>query len=425
MNAETTKRLPCAALCLICFLLFSSRSAGQVLSPSAANPSRAIFGIKAADPFDVGTGIYYREHVDLVILDTIPIRFVRTQRNLDNRSRSFGVGGNTSYDMFIIGDVDRFSWVALVMADGAQIRYARISSGTGYSDGVFENKATPGEFLGSRITWSWWRASWIVEMKDGSQYTVHGCSADSKPGQCAVIEIKNKAGERLVVQRDGNGNMQQIKSPHGHFVSVTNDSAGRITRIDDDAKHWVTYQYDPAGALVKARTWQGTAQDFTYDAQFNMTRVQESGTDADGPYAFTVNNSFNEQNRFKSQTVSDGYYCSAQYVTDANNNIVQAEVRDPEGLSRYFFNEVGYEIREEFHPVKGEGWTYERVRDPKSNEAVELFVQCRTAKIELPIEFDEPLGSDDNRRSRFLSARCKRAEAKAPDHQKSLSAKPR
>jgi len=71
--------------------------------------------ISAADPFDVGTGIYYREYEDLSVKDTIPIDFVRTQRNMDPQSRSFGIGGSTSYDMFIVGDVNKFSWVALVL----------------------------------------------------------------------------------------------------------------------------------------------------------------------------------------------------------------------------------------------------------------------------------------------------------------------
>jgi hypothetical protein len=90
--------------------------------PVEFNANRAGFGIKAADPFDVGTGIYYRKYLDLQVEDTNPIRFERTQRNLDLRSRSFGVGGCTSYDTFIIGDVEKFSWVALALADGGQIR---------------------------------------------------------------------------------------------------------------------------------------------------------------------------------------------------------------------------------------------------------------------------------------------------------------
>ncbi len=131
----------------------------------------------------------------------------------------------------------------------------------------------------------------------------------------------------------------RITSPNGHFVSVTNDSAGRITRVDDDAKRWVSYQYDSAGALVKSGNWRGDAQDFRYDAQVNMTRVEESGTDDKGPYNFTINNTFDEQNRFKGQTVSTGTFLSAQYVTDDKSNVTQVNVGGPEGLSRYFFNE--------------------------------------------------------------------------------------
>ncbi len=111
-------------------LLLAPLAVAQVHQPLEFNGNRVGFGVKAGDPFDVGTGIYYRTYLDLVVADTIPIRFERTQRNQDLRSRSFGIGGSTSYDMFIIGDVERFSWVALVLADGGQIRYARISPGT-------------------------------------------------------------------------------------------------------------------------------------------------------------------------------------------------------------------------------------------------------------------------------------------------------
>ncbi len=128
-------------------VLFAPFAVGQVHLPIELNGNQAGFGISAGDPFDVETGIYYRTYLDLSIDDSIPIRFERTQRNQDTRPRSFGIGASTSYDMFIIGDVNNFSWVALVLADGGQVRYVRISPGTSYSDGVFEDQATPGKFL--------------------------------------------------------------------------------------------------------------------------------------------------------------------------------------------------------------------------------------------------------------------------------------
>jgi hypothetical protein len=92
----------------ICFLLFPSLAMAQVHEPLEFNGNRGGFGVKAADPFDVGTGIYYRTYVDLQTDGTIPIRFERTQRNLDLRSRSFWIGGSTSYDMFIMETLRSF-----------------------------------------------------------------------------------------------------------------------------------------------------------------------------------------------------------------------------------------------------------------------------------------------------------------------------
>lgn len=211
-----------------CIVLSSSLAAISQVGEAIATASP--FGndkTTAADPFYVGTGIYYRAYTDLVVKDTIPINFVRTQRNLDPQSRSFGIGASTSYDMFIIGDVKQFSWVALVLADGTQIHFNRISPGTNYADGVFEDSSDGTEFFGARITWDG-KGAWLVSLRDGTQYTVHGCNATSKPGQCAVTEIKDAHGERLLVQRDLQGRMHRITSPHGHFIDFQTDPEGHI-----------------------------------------------------------------------------------------------------------------------------------------------------------------------------------------------------
>jgi Domain of unknown function (DUF6531) len=169
-------KLLLASLLSLCIFLVPNRVHGQVRTPGEIKPQLSGLTVKAADPVDVGTGIYSREYVDLFVKDTLPINFVRTQRNMDPRSRSFGIGGSTSYDMFIVGDVDNFSWVALVLADGSQTRYVRVSPGHGFADGVFENRASPGEFLGSRISWNQ-RNGWTVALRDGTEYTVQGCDA--------------------------------------------------------------------------------------------------------------------------------------------------------------------------------------------------------------------------------------------------------
>ena len=409
---HVTKELH-VVLLSICFLLVSVCSAGQVKQASDSNREPLVLGVKAADPFDVETGIYSREYVDLFVKDTIPIHFARTLRNMDPKSRSFGIGGSTSYDMFIIGDVEHFSWVALVLADGAQIRYERVSPGKGYADGLFENQATPGKFSGSRISWNQ-HGAWTVVLPDGTEFTVQGCGAKSKPGQCAVSEMKNARGERLSVERDRDGNIQRITSPHGHFIFVTNDSEGRITRVEDDSQKWVIYKYDDKGCLVRARNWRGDEQQFAYDNQFNMTFVREKGprTGRTEAYNFTITNSYDEQNRFKRQRISTGEAYSAKYIIDGNNHVREGDVRGPAGLSRYFFNEAGYETREEFRPTEGSGWTLERVRDSNSNATVQVILRCPSGKIRLPLNLDSPLAASGESRISYLAETCERAEKK-------------
>jgi hypothetical protein len=138
---------------------------------------------------------------------------------------------------------------------------------------------------------------------------------------------------------------------------------------------------------------------------------------------FTINNTFNEQNRFQGQTVSTGTFSSVQYITDDTDNVMQVTVRGPEGFSRYLFNELGYETRQEFEPVKRPGWTYERVRNPNSNATTEVVVRCHSATIELPIEFDVPLGEDGESRIAYLSAACDDAESKVSPDMKRSSAR--
>jgi hypothetical protein len=400
------------ALPAVCFLLVPVLGVAQVRQQSDSREA-ASQSVKAADPFDTGTGIYSREYVDLIVKDTIPINFTRTQRNMDSKSRSFGIGGSTAYDLFIVGDVDHFSWVALVLANGTQIRYGRISPGVGYADGVFENRASPGAFLGSRISWNR-RGAWTVTLPDGAEYTVQGCSAKSRPGQCAVSEIKNAQGERLTIQRDQDGNILKIVSPHGHFISVTNDSDGRITRAEDDSKRWVAYRYDDRGCLREAQDWRGDHQKFTYDGRFNMTFVHEKspGTGKKDAYDFTVTNTYDGANRFKTQRVSTGESYSAKYTTDGDGHIRENDVQGTAGLSRYFFNAQGYETRQEFRPVEGSGWSLDRTLDPTSNATVGVILHCQTAKIRLPLKMDTPLQESGESRIPYLASVCEREEKK-------------
>lgn len=172
----------------------------------------------------------------------------------------------------------------------------------------------------------------------------------------------------------------------------------------------VSYEYNVGGALARSENWRGATQDFKYDAQFNMARVDESGRDVQGPYRFTIINAFDKQNRFAAQTMDSAGFTSAEYITNQSGKVIQANVGSAEGLSRYLFSESGYEAGQEFTPIKGWGWKYELIRDQTSNAPTTLTVHCHTQTITLPIQLWVSFGDSGADRLNFISAACKKAE---------------
>lgn len=147
------------------------------LAPSATSPTEA-------DPINLETGLYVRKNIDLYLPDSIPIRFTRVYRNADLRSRAFGIGASHSFEMFIIGDPNAFTYVELVLADGSRIHYGHVSSGRDFASAVFEHDGAPAEFNQSRISWT--GKGWTVALKDGSGYKLRDCSSSSKPAECGM-----------------------------------------------------------------------------------------------------------------------------------------------------------------------------------------------------------------------------------------------
>ena len=407
----------------------------QVMNAAGAANAPLTMNVTAADPFDIETGIYYRSYTDLYMPGSIPILLVRTQRNMDLRSRSFGIGASTSYDMFIVGDTAKFSWVALVMANGSKEMYARVSPGTGYADGVFENKASPGEFYGSRIFWNG-NGGWTVQMCNGRQYTIQGCGAASNPGQCAMTEERNDKGARLTIQRDKAGNILRITTPEGRYIAFDVDSAGRIKRIQDDSgNRWVNYHYYANGALKDTWSRRGEKQEFGYDDHFNMTSIHETGP-ANVPlnpdpaipesarpfldpaafakrYDFTVLNGFDSSNRLKSQDTSFGQHWSVQYGAPAGDNSKINTVDGPDGRVRYFFNPSGYAFREEYSG-KLSGWDLEIVRQAGNNAITGMTLVCMPGNMRVDVPTSVNTRNGEGRRE-TLSGMCDRAaKGKAP-----------
>ena len=403
----------CTLLLCLCVLFTSASSPAQVRAGSDPALHLQPEIVLDGDPFDVSTGIYYREYADLFVPDSIPIVFSRTQRTLDDRSRAFGIGGSTSYDMFIIGDVNNFSWVALVMPDGSQARFTRISPGHSYVNGVFEDRSDPSEFRGAQISWGP-QASWNVRLLNGTVYTVQGCGASSKPGQCAVVAIQNAKGDRLTIKRDRDGNIERILSPHGHFVDVKTDPQGRITHASTDSGQWVDYVYDEKGCLSRVQNWRRDLQVFGYDDRSNMVSISEKGTDSKGPYHFTIRNRYDAQNRFAGQLVSTGQKAAVTYQTSSTGHIVEADVNDGATLARHFFDEAGWITKEDLRLGARSLWQLDYVRGVPTHDLQDLLLTCPSGKLHIPLDAARNITQMGDERKQYLRQVCQRAAAPRP-----------
>jgi YD repeat-containing protein len=361
--------------------------------------------VTAADPVLVCCGIYEREYTDLYVEDNIPIDFVRTQRNMDKNSRSFGIGSSTSYDMFIIGDT-AFTWAALVHANGSRSTFRRVSPGNGYADAVFEDESDPSEFYGARIAWN--NGAWIVKLRNGMQYIIRGCNQSMKTGQCGVIRVTNQKGDSLNIQRDPDGNIVRIRSPH-HIVTITNDSQGRIIRAQDDSGKWVTYEYDPQGCLKRALNWRGDEQTFQYDRRFNMIFVHEKGRDELGPYKFSVTNRYDKDDRVVWQRVSNGQTYRNAYHTDARGRIKETVESAPSGLSHYRFNASGFLTHEDLFIGAKKQWSQDWELDPSNNAILGVTLTCGVQSFRVPLKLDESLNHMGEGSKGYVSEICRLA----------------
>jgi YD repeat-containing protein len=289
------------------------------------------------DPIDLYSGLYVRTTVDFSIEDTIPLEVQRTYRNNDHFSRSFGVGTNHPYDMFLTGDAVKFSYVDIITADGAPIRFDRISPGTGYADAIFEHTATPTAFLGARMAWN--GSGWTVKFKDGSFYKFLGCSPKStRPGQCGLIEYRNRYGQTLRINRDARGNITRMVSPHREWIAFTYDDGDRVVRAEGSTGISVTYEYDRNGRLVKVQSSDDPLPiRYEYDDDDHMTAIFDHGLVIHNAYRqdyciYQLSQYENGRSEFR-----------FNYVFDSEGRHVATEVRTSDNaVRRVTFNASGY-----------------------------------------------------------------------------------
>jgi YD repeat-containing protein len=335
-------------------------------APPPANASTPGGVQSAADPVDLATGLLTGTHTDLAIADTLPISVTRSYQQSDTAERTFGVGSNFDYNMYLYAQQQ---WVdgQLILPDGGRVRYHRITpGGTGpydYLTAVFAADPTPTQFSGSIMAWN--GNGFDVRLRDGTTYVF---------GEEAPLQaIRDKFGNTITITRapaapdvDGTvrakGPITQVTSPNGKWLNFTYKTNNEVASVTDNLGRTVSYQYDTAGHLTQFVDAGTNPTIYTYDSAGRLA------TTKDGRGTVYSTNGYDAAGRVATQTNADGTTYGIAYTTDTSGKVTETRLTDPRGnVRRLTFNQAGFSTGDTHGFGTPSAQTISIVRDPSSN----------------------------------------------------------
>lgn len=297
--------------------------------------------VSAADPVDLATGLLTGTQTDLAVDDTLPIAINRTYQQGDTAQRTFGVGGDFDYNMYLYSDQQ---WIdgQLILPDGGRVRYHRITpGGTGpgdFLDAVFDADPTPTKFSGSVLAWN--GNGFDVRLRDGTTYVF---------GEEAPLQaIRDKFGNTITIHRAGaaadpdgrvraKGPVTQVTSPSGKWLTLSYDSDHQVGLATDNSGRAVSYDYDTNGHLTQFADSANNVTAYGYDSAGRLA----TSKDARGSVYST--NTYDANGRVAKQTNVDGTFFKIDYVTGSSGNVTETRLTDPRGnVRRLTFNAAGF-----------------------------------------------------------------------------------
>jgi RHS repeat-associated protein len=265
---------------------------------------------ESPDPVDLGTGLFEFRNVDFYLPDVIPIVLTRTYRQGSTMSRSFGRGTTLTYDTYLVGDVNPYTYIDLILPDGGRIHYYRTSPGTGLSS-VYLPFLPPPRFSGSMIVWNPSRGSnggWDLAFKDGSLWSFPEAFGQTNPAKCAILFERDRFGNTLNINRSSNGNINQVISPNGRWLQFTYDACNRVTQITDNSGRSTMYSYDSTDCTI-GRLFGFTDQDQRPPTTFyygeNGATADEMTSIIDSRGVKYLQNSYDVNGRVSQQTLAN------------------------------------------------------------------------------------------------------------------------
>lgn len=192
-----------------------------------------------------------------------------------SHEHAFGFNASDSYDIAPTGSRFPYTYQNLMLEDNDFLSFKRISPGTGFADAVYLHTETSTRFYGATIAWN--GDGWTLRLRDGTDMIFPEAYGARDLAQGAAYEIRNAAGDKLLLKRDAQRNLQKVLTPHGRWIQLQDDDQGRILEAGDDAGHVVHYRYDPAGMLSDVFYSDGRKRHYEYEDRLMTSVTDEHG----------------------------------------------------------------------------------------------------------------------------------------------------
>lgn len=224
---------------------------------------------------DLRIGKFILRQTDLSISDGFEVRLNRTYYSRGwffSHDHAFGISSNHPYDIAPVGTRNPYTEHEIVLEDADFLYFPRISSGTGYSDAVYQHSETSSSFY--KATTCWVGDGWETKLADGSKIHFPEAYNAKSLAQGAPTWMMDKHGDKAEMIRDPQRNLLEIRTPRGRWIRFHYDARSHIVRAEDDRGNWASYSYNADGLLTDVVHADKQERHYTYVGEL-MTEVRD------------------------------------------------------------------------------------------------------------------------------------------------------
>ncbi len=270
---------------------------------------------------------------DFPVDDRPRLSFVRKYWGKDEASRTFGVGANSSFSIFPVGDSAKFSWIDLIREDGAHVSFRRTSFGTGYANAILRADRQIGNpFSESMLAWN--GAGWDLKTTDGWTYQFPSSGPSQSAEQSALTSILSASNKiHIKIKRNAASGPERIEGLEGGSIDFKLDANNRIVEARHSSGHAIQYEYAPNGRLAHILDSETGGERYAYDQANRLTAVLDEKGNAKLSIAYGY------LGEVVAETFADGRMLRFKYQFYPDRTLYSVTLTDDRGFTTQWTHE--------------------------------------------------------------------------------------